>query len=118
MRHFATTSSSACGTEELVWDGGSGAEESTRVQTAWIRFGVEGTLARQHFVEHAAQRKNVGARILRTAHDLFGAPVSRRAEKLTRAGVAMKNTRHAKVGELHATLAGDQNIGRLDVRHE
>jgi len=70
-----------------VRDGGSGVEGEHECADGLNRFAVmKRTAARQHFVENATQRKNVGARVLRAAHDLFRAPVSGRAEERAAAG--------------------------------
>ena len=52
---------------------------------------------------------------MRAAHDLFGAPVSGRAEKRAAAGVAAGDARHAEIGKLHAAFGGDENVRGLDV---
>jgi len=79
------------------------------------RVGVEGAGASNHFVENDAERKDVGAGVLRTAHDLFGAPISRRAEQPGVTGFTTGDAGHAKVSELHATIRGDENVGGFDV---
>ena len=76
---------------------------------------MERTGAGQHFIENATQRKNVGASVLRPAHDLFRAPVSGRAEERAAAGVAAGDAGHAEVGKLHAAVRGDEDICGLDV---
>ena len=76
---------------------------------------MERTAAGQHFVENATQRKNVGARVLRAAHDLFRAPVSGRAEERAAAGVAAGDASHAEVGKLHAAIRRDEDIRGLHV---
>src|SRR5882724_2200146 len=76
---------------------------------------MERAAAGQHFVENATQRKNVGARVLRPAHDLFRAPVSGRTEQRAAARVAAGDASHAEVGKLHAAVRGDEDICRLHI---
>ena len=76
---------------------------------------MERTGAGKHFIENATQRKNVGASVLRAAHDLFGAPISGRAEERAAAGVAAGDASHAEVRKLNAAVRGDENISGFDV---
>lgn len=69
----------------------------------------------KHLVENNAERKKIGARVLGTAMDLLGAPVSGSAEQGRIGALVAGQARHAKVRELHTVILGDKDIGRFDV---
>ena len=69
----------------------------------------------KHLVENNAERKKIGARVLGTALDLLGAPVSGSAEQGRIGALVAGQARHAKVRELHTVILGDKDIGRFDV---
>ncbi len=77
--------------------------------------GVEGALTGNHFIQNHAERENIGARVLGLADDLLGTPVSGSAEKGRISAVVAGEARHAEVGEFHAALFRDENVGGLHV---
>ncbi len=76
----------------------------------------ERVAARQHFIQHDAEREQVGAAVDRHTRYLLGRHVFRRAERCP--GLRHARGRHvgdAEVGELAAARGRDHHIGRLDV---
>ena len=80
-----------------------------------------GDAARQHLVQHAAQRVDVGAAVDRPGLDLLGGDVVGRADPRARAREAAGGAEplgQPEVGQvdvLVVALAADQDVGRLDV---
>ena len=72
--------------------------------------------AGEHFVEHAAQRVDVGAMVDGVAFQLFRCGVGKSGGRLARIGIAglVHGSGDAEIGD-QRTIGGDQNIGRLDV---
>ena len=79
------------------------------------RVTMERAFSGEQFIEDATERKEIGAGVLRPAHNLFGAPVSRSAEQGRANAVAMSDACHAKVGEFHAAFGVDENVCGFDV---
>ena len=79
------------------------------------RFCVERTFSSHHFIKHNAQRKQVRPRVLRFAHDLFGAPIRRSARERRCFAVVAGKTRHAEVHQFHTPIIGDEHVRGLDV---
>ncbi len=52
---------------------------------------------------------------MRSAHDLFRAPVRRRTQQWRIASVALCDACHAKVGQLHSSVRRDQDVRRFHV---
>ncbi len=79
----------------------------------------EGRLAREHLVEHGAERVDVGARIdVVSVARLLGAHIRRRAHRHPRPGqlgVSPERARDAEVGHEGAAVFSEQQILGLDV---
>src|SRR5215471_6067532 len=63
----------------------------------------------KHLVENNAERKKIGARVLRAAMDLLGAPVSGSAEQRRIGALVAGQACHAEVRELHTVILGDKD---------
>jgi hypothetical protein len=71
--------------------------------------------AGQHFVEDNTERKKIGTGVLRSAVNLFGAPVSGSATDGAIGALMAGEAGHAEVREFDAIFRGDEDVGRLDV---
>ena len=80
------------------------------------RLAVEGRLSRQELVEDDAERVEIRARIDLAAARLLGREVLRRPHDRARLGhLARPGARDPEVRHLHAALAVDEDVVRLDV---
>ncbi len=80
------------------------------------RLAVERRLAGQQLVEDDAERVEVGARVDLASLGLLGREVLRRADDRARLGhLARAGARDPEVRHLHAALAVDEDVVRLDV---
>ena len=70
-----------------------------------------------HFVQHDAERKNIGATIDGATLHLFRRHVARRAHHVRGLlhGSELQNFRGAEVGDFHRVVAGQHDVRRLDV---
>ena len=87
----------------------------------------KGALAGEHFVEDAAQREDVAARVGRLPGDLLRGHVADGSDYHPRLGVRGRLAERSGVGsewillgqaeieDLHLAVCGDENIGRLEV---
>ena len=91
---------------------------------------VERALAREHLVEHGAERKDVRAMIGRHAAHLLGRHVADRAEHHARQGVGrcrrqgrcdsdrrlrLRQLGQTEVQNLHAAVVGDEHVLRFEI---
>ena len=74
---------------------------------------LDAALAREHLVEHEAEREQVALHRHRPARQLLGRHVGRRAGPRVRPVVG--RPRDAEIGEAHVPLAVDHHVRRLEV---
>ena len=72
--------------------------------------------AGERLPDHHGEREDVGALVHHAAVDLLGRHVAHGAAARVAVARGRGQRRHAKVGELHHTLAVDHDVGRLDVQ--
>jgi hypothetical protein len=65
-------------------------------------------------MQNNTERKQIGARILSAAENLFRAPIGRSSAN-GGIGLVAGKARHAEVGELDPIFVGDEDVGGLDV---
>jgi len=81
------------------------------------RLGVEWHAARDHFVQHHAERVDVGTVVGAFAANLLGRNVGRRADDGPSGGVVLpaEDLRHAEVHEDGLARGVDHHVGRFEV---
>jgi hypothetical protein len=93
------------------------------------RRATECPLSRHHFVEHDAKREQIRSMVARFTAHLFWRHVPRRAQHRPRIGLALERRRLGRVGirrrghltreteveDLHAAVAGDEDVRRLQI---
>ena len=117
---LATACSTHSGTLSRTVRSRRGVSVNRRAIIAWARRAAEGRLAREHLVEHGAERVDVGSRVeVARAARLLRAHVGGRAHRHSGSGQPGVPFRHgardAEIRDQRAAVLRQQHVLRLDV---